>query len=469
MGTVGGRMISLTTEKKGIPLYIQIYRQLKEEIQSGELQPHARIPSKRKMAEELKVSLNTVDAAYAQLVSEGYIESIPQKGYYVSQLDELFHASPSQSGKNTQKTVELPVRVDFSIRGIAQEAFPYNTWRKLMKQCFNEYDETLLKRSPAQGDPLLREVVASYLHQARGVNCNKEQIVIGAGTDNLLMMLSYLFPERSRIAVENPVYNEAYRMFQRMGHEVLPVDIDDKGLPAEPLYANEITAAYITPSHQFPLGISMPINRRIQLLNWANEEEGRYIIEDDYDSEFRYNSRPIPSLQSIDHSGRVIYVGTFSRSVAPSLRISYMVLPEPLLRQYQLQYAPFGSQVSRFEQLVLHAFISQGYFETHVNKMRKLYKHKRELLVNALSAFGNEIRVIGENAGHHLLIRLKKGWTDQELCQKALDYGVRVYPVSPYFIGEMPKKYSGKVLLGYATLSDEEMRKGVDLLRQAWS
>lgn len=461
-------MIVLSGEKTATPLYIQIYQQIKDEIRRGNLPPKSKILSKRKLAAELNVSLNTVDTAYAQLTSEGYIQSIPQKGYYVCQIDELFQADVVGERIEKTKKEEDLVCVDFSIRGVDAATFPYNTWRKLMKNCFNEYDEELLLRSPAQGDPRLREAVAGYLHQARGVNCDPGQVVIGAGTDNLLQMLSYLLRDNCRIAVENPVYNEVYRIFKKMGHWVEAIDIDDKGLPVEPLRQKKIEVAYITPSHQFPLGISMPISRRIQLLNWANEVEGRYIIEDDYDSEFRYNTRPIPSLQSIDENGKVIYVGTFSKSVAPSLRISYMVLPESLHKIYEEQYSFLTSQVSRFEQSVLNEFIRQGYFETHVNKMRKIYKEKREVLVDALAIFGDSIRIVGENAGHHLMIKLKTGWTDEKMQNKAMGKGVRVYPISPYFIGKMPQKYSGKVLLGYAALQEDKIRQGVELLFEAW-
>ncbi len=466
-------MISLAPKTPETPLYLQIYQQLKEAIGSGTLPANTRLLSKRKMAEQLGVSVNTIDTAYSQLLSEGFITSIPKKGYYVCEMETLLFSKHHSSLPKQMVPAPLPPKknhqIDFSINNIDSNAFPYHTWRKLLRTALNEYDKHLLCASPSQGEPALCTAIATYLYLSRGVHCRPEQVVIGAGTDNLLQILSYILDNSCTIAMENPVYHEACLFFQRMGHRVLSIPIDTNGIPTEPLYTLKDTAVYITPSHQFPLGITMPISRRIKLLNWANREERRYIIEDDYDSEFRYDTRPIPSLQSIDQNGKVIYLGSFSKSVTPALRISYMVLPEELLSIYLQRYTVFSCAVSKVDQLVLTRFLSEGHYETHLNKMRKIYKEKRAFLVSALGeAFGDQIEIMGENAGHHVLIKLKKGLSQQEMCEKAEKVGVIVYPISPFFMGKLASEYEGMVLAGYASLSVEELKKGVSLLKKAW-
>lgn len=465
-------MLHLSLSEQSNPLYIQIYQQIKQQIRSGILPDNYRLPSKRQLASQLGISINTVTAAYSQLVSEGFLIAKPQRGFFVCHLDELIQSESFQNENIEDKQISSSnatfYSVDFSINDIAQDKFPFHTWRKAMNKCFNEYDPSLLTSTPPQGDLKLRQAIAQYLYQARGVNCTADQIIIGAGNDNLLQMLSYILDNSCTIGMENPVYHKAMHFFQRMGHVVHSFYIDEQGLPVEPLESYDNIAVYVTPSHQFPLGITMPINRRINLLNWTLDGTNRYIIEDDYDSEFRYNSRPIPALQSLDKNGRVIYLGTFSKSIAPSLRISYMVLPRPLLKQYLEQYLYFPSAVSRFEQAVLHEFIVSGHFETHLNKMRKLYRTRGQELIQALSIFGSQLQLSGEKAGFYIVAQLKNGLTETQMCQLAEAQGVKVYPISPYFNGSVPKEHHSKVLLGFSSLDSTQMQKGVNLLYKAW-
>ncbi|MGI6030241.1 MAG: PLP-dependent aminotransferase family protein [Eubacteriales bacterium] len=453
---------------KNIPLYVQIYQSLREEIRSGNRTAGEKLPSRRQMAEELGVSLSTVDNAYSQLVSEGFIEAQPQRGFFVCAIDEM--ASLRLEETETPLGIQpLPsVEVDFSTSGVAAEAFPYNQWRRLLRGAFDECDATLLDCPPAQGDPQLREWIARYLRQARGVRCDARQVVVGAGTEHLLQILSYLLDNRFTLAMEDPVYHGMADYFIRMGHPVRTIAMDEQGVIPGLLEGLHRTALYITPSHQFPLGFTMPIGRRVQLLNWAGEGQERYIIEDDYDSEFRYHTRPVPSLQSIDPHGRVIYLGTFSKSVAPSLRIGYMVLPGALLEIYRQKYAAFSSAVSGLEQKVLVEFLRSGQFQTHLNRMRNLYRQRREALSAALGRYDGQLEIGGEMAGHHLLVRDRRGRPEAELCQRALDAGVRVYPIARYFAGPMPPRYQSTVLLGYGALPAEKIRRGVEKLALAW-
>ena len=358
--------------------------------------------------------------------------------------------------------------MDFSPSGLAADLFPYATWRRLMKNAFNEYDETLLKRAPAQGDEGLRGAISAYIWNARGVRADADSIVVGAGSSDLMQILSFILPNRWTLAVENPVYNAAYRFFEAGGHRVLPVDVDRQGIQTNPLTELDPAVVYTTPSHQYPLGFSMPISRRIKLLNWAAAGKNRYIIEDDHDSEFRYGGRPIPSLAGIDEGGRVIYMGTFSRSVSPALRIGYMVLPQPLLERYRECWQGLPSAVSSFDQRVLRDFMEGGHFERHLSRLRQRYKTRRDELTAALAPFGKELKIVGDNAGCHLTVKLTNGMSQQEMCRRAMEKGVKVYPVSDYFIGRMDPVYESKVLLGYGGLSSEEIKKGAELLLQAW-
>ena len=462
-------MISLP-EQSGLPLYRQLYQQLRREIQCGALSAGDRLPSKRKMSERLGVSINTVENAYTQLEAEGFIAASPRRGFYVLETGLLPEAeSPRSAAPVPAPAPEQTFRVDFSPSGMARDQFPFGTWRRLLKNCFNEYDEHLLLRTPQQGDPGLRAAVAEYLYRARGVRCAPEQVVMGAGSDNLLFILSYILPEEFALAVENPLYNHAHALFTRMGHPLATIPVQPDGIDQRALPDRDNVLVYTTPSHQYPLGFAMPIGQRTGLLRWSGQGAGRYIIEDDYDSEFRYFSRPIPSLQSIDQAGRVIYLGTFSRSVAPALRISYMVLPPALLEQFQASYRGYSSTVSGFEQAVLREFITRGHFETHVNRMRLYYRQRRQCLVEALQPMGSLLEILGEPAGHHLTLRVKNGMDEAELTATAGAHGVRVYPVSPYFIGPVPAEYRSTVLLGFGGLEDKQIQTGAALLREAWT
>ena len=461
-------MLHLSLQDNQEPLYVQIYQQIKQQIRNGTLPENYQLPSKRQLAAQMHISVNTVSAAYSQLVSEGFLTAKPQKGFFVCHLDELIQTETAEEKPKQSVSTAPSLLVDFSINDVARDKFPFQAWRKAMNKCFNEYDPGLLTSTPPQGDYKLRQAIARYVYQARGVSCTAEQVIVGAGNDNLLQMLSYILDSSCTIGMENPVYHKAMHFFQRMGHRVESFPIDSHGLQVEPLEQYDNIAIYVTPSHQFPLGITMPVSRRIKQLNWTQEGSKRYIIEDDYDSEFRYNSRPVPALQSLDRNSRVIYLGTFSKSIAPSLRISYMVLPRPLLHQYQEQYLSFQSAVSRFEQEVLHEFIISGHFETHLNKMRKLYRTRGQELIQALAVFGDAIQISGEGAGLYLTVQLKNGLSETEMCQKAEKNGVKVYPISPYFNGEVPEEHQSKVLLGFGALTEEQMKLGVNLLYKAW-
>ena len=452
------------------PLYIQLYKQLKSDIIKGLLPAYNKLPSKRKLASQLSISVNTVELAYNQLISEGFIYFKPILGYFVCEIGQLLPISSNMthSFDSTQKK-QLPVFIDFSLNGVDSSAFPYILWKKLFRNIFDA-SNTILEPSPIEGELTLREAISTHIYITRGVISSPSQIIVGAGTEHLLQILHQLLSKDCMIAMENPVYNESYAVFQQLNRRVLSIAIDEQGIQLEPLQNISSVAVYVTPSHQFPLGVAMPISRRISILNWANEHSDRYIIEDDYDSQFKYDTKPIPSLKSSDMMGKVIYLGSFSRSIAPCFRISYMVLPPKLLSVYHKQYKTFTCAVSKTEQLILADFIKNGNYETHLNRMRKIYREKREFLKQQLkNAFCHDITIYGENAGQHILLKIHKGFSEEELCKKAYEKGVQVYPLSPYFSGVMPQQYHCMILLGYAPLSLEQLQKGVSLLKSAWA
>lgn len=460
--------ISLDSESQ-TPLYEQIYKYIKSDIQNGGLPFKKRLPSTRKLAKYLQVSRTTVDLAYEQLLSEGYIESIPCKGYFVCELDGLYRLQTEPRESPKQRAQEKTAYTfDFSPNGVDLNSFPYNIWRKLSREVLMEENRELFQLGDPQGEYELRCTIASYLHQARAVLAEPEQIVVGAGNDFLLLLLCMLLGSGQRIAMESPTYRKAYDLFCSLANEVTVVEMDDLGMRTDLLEQTDAQLVYVMPSHQFPLGTVMPVKRRMQLLAWASAKEGRYIIEDDYDSEFRYKGKPIPALQGYDTTDRVIYLGTFSKSIAPAIRVSYLVLPKSLTPVYQARGRRVSSTVSRMDQRILAGFLNEGYYERHLNKMRAIYRSRHDVLLEELREFRKVCRVSGENAGTHLLLTFTDGRTQEEAIRQAAEKGVRVYGLSRYYAGALSGQASATVILGYANLSEDEIRAAVKKLQEAW-
>ena len=454
------------------PLYEQIYTYICREIRSGSLQAGERLPSTRMLAEHLRVSRSTTQMAYDQLEAEGYIEARPCRGYFVCRIEGLVEVCCLESGGAKPESLtdsgiqeDSGILVDFSPRGIDLESFPYNTWRKLSRSALTEDQKEMFLPGIHQGELDLREAIRSYLHGARGVNCSASQIIVGAGNEYLLMLLAQILGSSQKIAMENPTYKQAYRVFKSLGFDVCPIEMDENGMDPRMLKESGADVAYVMPSHQFPMGIVMPVGRRQELLKWA--EGGRYLIEDDYDSEFRYRGKPIPALQSLDRTGRVIYFGTFSRCIAPAIRVSYMVLPLELLERYRRKAGFYASTVSRIDQNILCRFLSEGHFERHLNRMRAIYKAKHDALLEAAAPLEQQFSIGGEYAGIHILLTDRQGRKEEELVYRARQAGVKVYGLSGCHIGE-GKELPSTLLLGYANVTLEQIRSGTELLLQAW-
>ena len=452
-------------------LYQQIYEHIRQEIREGKLLAGERLPSTRSLAEYLQVARSTVDYAYDQLLSEGYIEAKPYKGYFVCRLEGIFTMEQQEM---TEPEVVRPdsqedgtqVQVDFSPYGIDMTGFPFGVWKRITKNILNDSNSELFAQGEPQGDYDLRMTISRYLHSSRGVNCRPEQIIVGAGNDYLLLLLEKILGRHVGIAMENPTYKRAYRIFQSFAYRIYTVDMDDKGMRADRLSGLPVRAAYVMPSHQYPTGAVMTIGRRAELLRWAEKEPDRYLIEDDYDSEFRYRGKPIPSLQSSDKRGKVIYIGTFSKAIAPAIRVSYMVLPESLLEVYRRDCSFYSCTVSRIDQRILNEFIRDGYFERHLNKMRMHYRAKHDLLLAELEPFKKAFTISGEDAGLHLLLTARGAVTEAQLLSAATEAGVKVYGMSENMVEtDAPK---APILLGFGSVSEPEMKEGLHRLQKAW-
>lgn len=457
-----------------IPLYEQLYRAIRHDIISGTLYGGEKLPSKRQLAAHLKVSQITVETAYGQLLAEGYISSKPRSGYFVEQMEQNPRQIVPDRPPATSGTSSAPLpcwRYDFKTNIVDTACFPFSTWAKLLRGELTARASTLLEAAPPQGVPVLREEICKYLYAFRGIEISPDQVIIGAGSEYLLTLVIQLLGRERTYSLENPGYPKLDQIFRAGGACVAPIGLDESGLSLDQLSGTQASVVYLTPSHHFPLGVVMPAARRMALLRWAVETEDRYIIEDDYDSEFRYASRPIPAMKELDHEDRVIYLNTFAKSLAPSLRIGYMVLPRRLLPAYRERFGFYSSTVPSFEQYTLARFLQTGSFERHINRIRNLYKARRDTLLAALrnSRLSPFIQVSGAEAGLHILLQICNGMSEQSLIDAAAQAGVRVYGLSGYYIARQEACPPATVILGYAGIASEALPHAVTCLEQAWS
>ena len=452
-------MFHLTTAldaSSHVPLYEQLYQSLAAEMRAGTLAAGTRMPGKRRLAAELSVSVNTVDAAYQMLAAEGYLVPRERSGFYVEEYLAL-PEGPAAGGTAEPPAAPEPapaVRYDLSTRGVDPALFPFRTWARLQKELLYS-SPALLTHGDAQGDWELRRALAGYLEEYRGVQCGPHQIVVGAGLEYLLGLLARLLPGPA--AVETPGYPRAKQVLENNGVACCCLPVDAGGLSLDALYRSGAAVCYVTPSHQFPTGVTMPAGRRAELLHWAaRRPHERIIIEDDYDSEFRFDTRPLPSLQGMAGAdGPVVYLSTCSRSLAPSIRIAYMVLPEHLLPAWHTVYRLYSSTVSRFEQQTLARFITEGYFTRHLARERVAYKARRDALTGALTAAFSpeEVTLSGLHTGLHLLLTLRDAPPDAVLLREAEARGMRLSALSAYDLAGTGCP-DGTLVLGYGSLAD---------------
>ncbi len=449
----------LTYELKkspGVPLYEALYRCIRSDILDGTLVPGEKLPSKRALAENLEVSKITVEAAYNQLLSEGYIRSQEKVGYFVEAVEHPVVKSAPLSENHPPEAAPV-----LDLVGGGTEQFPFSVWSKLQREVMLDYGEALLLPMPNRGIPELRQAIAEHLAAFRGMRVRPENILIGAGTDFLYNLLIQLLGRDLTYAVEEPGYGKIRKIYAAGGVRCISAGMDGQGVRPDSLA--DARVLHISPSHHFPTGLVTPVSRRRELLDWARSRDA-YIIEDDYDSEFRFDAHPMPTMQSMD-SGRVIYMNSFSKTLAPSIRISYMVLPETLMAQFQQRLGFYGCTVPSFEQHTLARFLSRGHFEKHINRMRKFYRNRRNRVISMLEncPFSHRLTILEQNSGLHFLLKIDTGLSDRELTEKLRAAGIRVHTLGHYF--HCPPEASEHCLVvNYSGLDESALERCLEIL-----
>jgi len=478
-------------ESSSTPLYYQVYQRLRAAILLGQLSPGTRLPSTRQMANDLGVSRNTMMSAFDQLIAEGYVEGRVGSGTFVSPTlpEELLEArlktrpiqqiqtNPrSLSGRGqaiakTSVTVAGPAgRLRPFIPGIpALDQFPMSLWSRLVARRWRDESRGLLNYGPAAGHPPLREAIAAYLGPSRGVQCKPDQIVIVSGTQQALDLAArVLLDPGDSVLVEEYCYSAARAALIGAGARLVPIKVDDSGLDISTPAASSSNArvAYVTPSHQYPLGVTMSLPRRLALLDWANRTSA-WILEDDYDSEYRYVARPLAALQGLDKSGRVIYIGTFSKVLFPSLRIGYMVVPSDLVDTFARARAAVSWCCPNIDQAVLADFINEGHFTRHIRRMRAIYAERQDALISALQrGAGDLLEVARTDAGIHVIGHLPEHLDDRVVAAAAAAQDVVAHPLSHFFLGEAARAKHGLVL-GYGAYNLRQLREAAGKLATA--
>lgn len=440
-------------------MYLYLYESIKNDIINQTLKANEKLPSKRTFAKNLNVSIITVENAYNQLLLEGFIYAIEKKGYYVSQLN--FPDKPKQNTTIINETNEEHYLIDLKTNSVG-EHFPYSTYSKLTRQVLSNQDGSLLTRPPQIGCIQLRQAISKHLYDFNGMNVPPNQIIIGAGSEYLYNLLIQLLGHDVIYALEDPGHQSISKVYDinHINYQYIP--LDKHGIQLKPLQQSSAQIVHISPAHHFPTGITMPIQRRLDLLKWANEHQG-YIIEDDYDSEFRLRGKPLSPLYQIDQHDRVIYMNTFSKTLSPSFRMSYMILPQSLMQLFHQKLGFYACSVSSFEQIVVAEFINQGYFEKHINRMRHYYKLLRDDLLDALknSDIYQDITIKEENSGLHFLLEYHKDISDQQIKEKAKSIGLNIACLSDFY--HQPQNLH-TLIINYSGLSRDNIALTIQLL-----
>lgn len=458
-------MLTYALENRGTDtLYEYLYKQIKTDILSKKLVAGERLPSKRLLAKNLNVSTITVENAYSQLVAEGYIYSIPKSGYYVTDISaDLMKPLPERPAKQFEKPEEKKTYfADFASNSTVEDAFPFSIWSKLLKEVMAENSKELMSRSPSKGVYELRSAVAGYLYQFRGMDVKREQVIIGAGTEYLYGLIIQLLGYDKCYAVEDPGYQKISRIYQAQNVCCKFVAMDENGINMEALEESGADVLHISPAHHFPTGLVTPVSRRYELLSWASRKDNRYIIEDEYDSEFRLVGKPVPTLESIDVGEKVIYINTFSKSLSSTIRISYMVLPESLMRRYDEMLSFYACTVSNIEQYTLARFITDGCLEKHINRMRNYYREQRDLVLACIKKYMNpdKIRIREENSGLHFLLEIDTNYSDERLRNNAEARDIHISFLSQYYRNTENARYH-TLVINYSGIMPEHIEEAV--------
>lgn len=451
------------TARGGTPIYEYLYRCLRADILSGALGVGGKLPSRRSLAEHLGVSVITVDAAYGLLEAEGCIEAVPRRGYFV--CARPMSAPAEEDTPRAAAGEPAGPRLDLRSNRVDASLFPVGVWAKLTRRALGEDPDALLGSAPHAGLYELREAIAAYLRGYKGMPVKAEQVVVGAGSEFLYLMLAQLF-RGAAFALEDPGYPKIRQAYSASGADCLPVPLDAQGVEPGALRSSGAAVLHISPAHQYPTGLVTPLPRRQELLTWA-QSSGGYIIEDDYDSELSFTPMPLPTLSSIDGAGRVIYMNTFSQTISPGMRAGYLVLPERLVDRWARQLGFYSCAVPTLEQHVLARFISGGYYERHISRLRKICRERRAAVLDAFSKsdFASRVTIREAGAGLHFLMRLDTASSDAELRARAEVLGLRLGFLSDYAFD--PASAQQHVLVvNYAGLSGERLGEAVSLLER---
>lgn len=450
--------------RDGLSLYEYLYRRVRDDILSGKLAAGERLPSKRALAEHLRVSVITVEGAYQQLEAEGYVDARPRLGFFVAPVDRRLPAAAEEPSIPAEEPSRA-WRLDLKSGRTDPAFFPSALWARLTRQVLSEGGH--LVPAPHQGLLALRRAIARDLRDFKGMAVSPEQIVVGAGAEYLYLLLAQLLGREGTVfALEDPGYPKIRQVYGKWGADCRSIPLDGQGMNLEALYASGATAAHLSPAHHYPTGIVTPIARRQALLRWAEERDG-IIIEDDYDSEFRFTGRPIPTLQSIDTRGRVVYMNTFSQTISPSMRVGFMVLPPRLLERCRRELGFYASTVPALEQQVLARFLESGGYEQHLSRTRKKYRLLRAAVLERFRRCPFAASLTDRGAGLHFLLRLNTDESDEALRRRAEGLGVRLGFLSEYAMVPDPA-YDHTLVVNYAGLSGSRLDEAEALLSEVF-
>ncbi|MBP2256707.1 MocR-like transcriptional regulator GabR [Virgibacillus alimentarius] len=460
---------SFEKDKNRSYIYQQIYEELKYHILNRKLKANEKLPSKRKLAEQLNVSVNSVTNAYEQLLAEGYIYTKERKGYYVENITPFIHQEASTEHKlpsDLKETVhDEEGWLSLSHMTSDVSAFPFSEWMKCQQRAIKNHKKELSELPHPQGPYLVRKTISNIIAMSRGVICEPEQIVIGAGTQLLIRALMEIKQNDTVVAMEDPGYSRIYTLLKNMGFDVRTLHLDEEGIDMKEI-ESDINFLFVTPSHQFPTGKIMPISRRIELLNWSTQGFNRYIVEDDYDSEFKYETDHIPSLQSLDRNHRVIYTGTFSKTILPGLRISYMVLPPNMLKAYRNYHYNLMQNSNSLALYTLHYFVETGGYARHLKRMNHLYELKRKILIRQIEKrFGHLVTIDNIPAGLHFLAKFQTKISYERFERRIKEEKLEVYSMRRFQLKNIDKKKATiELVLGFANIKEEQIPEAVDRL-----
>ena len=448
-------------------MYEYLYKCIKRDIIQGKIKAGEKLPSKRTFAKNLGISVITVENAYGQLMAEGYLYSMPKRGFYVADIGNTDpKIKPVKKRPVMVRGGESSYFADFSSNQTDSEIFPFTIWSKTVRSVLNDNRIQLMINPPCGGILELRQAIAGYLRAFRGMQVQPEQILVGAGTEYLHGLLIQLLGNDLVYGVENPGYHKIARIYERMKVPYENIRLDAHGVEIRDLEEKQVDIIHTSPSHHFPTGIVMPVSRRYELLGWASKSPNHYIIEDDYDSELRLGGKPFPTLQSIDISDKVIYMNTFTKTLASTVRISYMVLPPSLAERFYRELSFYSCTVSNFEQYTLAQFMENGSFEKHINRLRNYYQNKRDAILKAFEQgpLGEYVTIQEEEAGVHFLMHIKTSLKEETLVEEAKSRGVRLAPMSGYYSGGGAEAYENTYVMNYSSVGQEQMERAAEVL-----